>query len=105
MTDDPITKDNPWIQSTTDATFDHDVFERSKEVPVIVDFWAAWCQPCRMLAPLLERLADEYAGRFVLVKAKTDETSQSAGAFGVQGIPAVYAVVNGEIVDFFAGLL
>lgn len=93
------------VINTADATFQKDVIERSQEVPVVVDFWAAWCQPCRLLAPLLEKLADEYAGQFVLVKANTDETPQAATALNVQSIPAVFAFVGGQAVDFFAGLL
>jgi putative thioredoxin len=72
---------------------------------VVVDFWAAWCAPCRALAPILEALADEHRGRFVLVKANTEEVPQAAARFGVQGIPAVYAVHKGEIIDFFTGAL
>ncbi len=94
-----------YVINTTDERFEQDVFQRSQDVPVVVDFWAAWCQPCRLLAPVLEKLAEEFAGQFVLVKANTDETPQAATAFRVQGIPAVYAVQGGEVVDFFAGLL
>jgi putative thioredoxin len=70
-----------------------------------VDFWAAWCQPCRRLGPLLERFAEEYAGKFVLVKADTDLLPHQAQAFNVQGIPAVFAVRDGQVVDSFVGLL
>ncbi len=97
--------DSPWIIATTQATFERDVMQKSQEVPVLVDFWATWCQPCRLLAPVLEKLAQEFAGRFVLVKAETEQVPEAAAAFGVQGIPAVYAVVRGEVVDGFAGLL
>jgi len=96
---------SPWIVNTTAATFDRDVFQRSNEVPVVVDFWAAWCGPCRVLGPVLEKLAEEYAGRFVLVKADTDRLPQAALQFQVQSIPAVFGVVGGEIADFFAGAL
>jgi putative thioredoxin len=93
------------VIQTTDATFQQDVIQRSHELPVVVDFWAAWCQPCRMLGPLLDQLAAEFAGRFVLVKADTEENSQAAGTFQVQGIPAVFAVFQGELIDAFQGLL
>ena len=96
---------SPWIVNTTAESFDADVFERSNDVPVLVDFWAEWCAPCRMLGPILERLATEYDGRFVLVKADTEQLPKAAAEFQVQSIPAVYSVVGGEIVDFFMGAL
>jgi len=96
---------SPWIVNTTAATFEQDVFERSREAPVIVDFWAAWCAPCRALAPILEALATEFDGKFILVKANTEEVPEAAAKFNVQGIPAVYAVIDGEVVDFFTGAL
>ncbi len=94
-----------WIVETTAETFERDVFERSHEVPIVVDFWAAWCAPCRALGPILEQLTNEFAGEFVLVKADTDAVPEAAAKFNVQGIPAVYAVLGGEIVDFFTGAL
>lgn len=97
--------DSSFIHSTTDESFELDVFERSKTVPVVVDFWADWCQPCRMLAPLLEQRAEAGEGSWILVKANTDQTPMSASQFNVQGIPAVYAVVDGEVVDFFNGVI
>lgn len=96
---------NEWVVNTTDTTFEQDVFQQSHERLVVVDFWAAWCQPCRMLAPVLEKVANEYAGQFVLVKANTDEAPQAANQFQVTGIPAVYAVQGGEVTDFFQGVL
>lgn len=95
----------PWVVNATAATFDRDVFQRSNEVPVVVDFWAAWCGPCRVLGPILEKLAREYAGRFVLVKADAERLPEAAIQFQVQSIPAVFGVVGGEIADFFAGAL
>lgn len=97
--------ESTWIIETDDDSFDRDVIERSHELPVVVDFWAAWCAPCRALAPLLHDLADERNGKFVLVKADTDQTPQAAARFNVQGIPAVFGVVGGEIVDFFTGAM
>jgi putative thioredoxin len=94
-----------WIINTTPETFEKDVFERSHEAPVVVDFWAAWCAPCRALAPTLEALATEFDGKFILVKANTEEVPEAAAKFNVQGIPAVYAVIGGEVVDFFTGAL
>jgi len=97
--------ESPQTIETTAERFEADVFERSKQTPVVLDFSAAWCQPCRLLAPLLEKLADEYAGKFVLVKADTDQLPQQALAFRVEGIPAVYALRDGEVIDSFTGLL
>jgi putative thioredoxin len=96
---------SPWIVETTEATFQDDVVERSRKVPVVIDFWAPWCQPCRLLGPLLERLADEHQGKFVLVKANTEEIPEMAAAFGVESIPAVYALRDGALVDQFVGLM
>ncbi len=94
-----------WIIETTDETFEQDVIERSKEVPVVVDFWAEWCQPCRLLAPILEKLANDFAGKFVLAKANTDQTQAVAGQFRIEGIPAVYGFRDGELLDSFVGVL
>lgn len=95
----------PNVSETTDQDFAQDVFERSKEHPVVVDFWAPWCQPCLMLAPKLEAMAAEYDGKFQLVKVNVDEHQQAASEFNVSGIPAVFAVVDGKPVDGFGGLL
>jgi putative thioredoxin len=97
--------ESPWISSTTDATFEKDVLEVSKTRPVVVDFWATWCQPCLALKPVLEKLAVEYDGRFQLVKAETEHNQAAAAQFNVSGIPAVFAVAGGELVDEFTGLM
>ena len=94
-----------WVITTTQEEFQEKVFQQSVERPVVVDFWAEWCAPCRALGPVLEQLASEYAGQFILIKANTDENSQSASEFQVQGIPAVYAVVDEKIVEMFNGAL
>jgi putative thioredoxin len=96
---------SPWIIDALDQSFQREAVERSRDVPVVVDFWAPWCQPCRMLSPILEQLAREYAGKFVLVKVDVDQAQGIAAGFGVQSIPAVYALRDGRLVDSFAGLV
>lgn len=100
-----MAENSPWIIDARADTFALDVIERSRELPVVVDFWAQWCQPCRLLAPLLEKLVQEHAGKFLLVKADTDQLPDIAGSFGVQGIPAVYGLRDGQVVDYFVGAL
>ncbi|MER5376053.1 tetratricopeptide repeat protein [Streptomyces sp. NPDC002553] len=86
-----------------EAGFERDVIQRSAEVPVVIDFWAEWCQPCKQLSPVLERLAAEYAGRFLLAKIDVDANQMLMQQFGVQGIPAVFAVVAGQALPLFQG--
>ncbi|MGV9349840.1 tetratricopeptide repeat protein [Streptomyces spiralis] len=86
-----------------EATFERDVLQRSAEVPVVIDFWAEWCQPCKQLSPVLERLAVEYDGRFLLAKIDVDANQLLMQQFGIQGIPAVFAVVAGQALPLFQG--
>lgn len=97
--------ESAWVIDTHHATFQQDVVERSREVPVVLDFWSPSCPPCRILGPLLEKLADEHQGRFVLVKANTDQLPDVAASLGVEAVPTVFAVRDGQIVDQFVGLL
>ncbi len=93
------------VIDSTDATFERDVIQRSHEMPVIVDCWAPWCGPCRILGPILERLAYERDGQVQLVKLNTDENPQVALALQVEGIPAVFAFVGGQLVNKFVGAI
>lgn len=86
-----------------EAGFESDVLQRSAEVPVVIDFWAEWCEPCKQLGPLLERLAQQYNGRFVLAKVDVDANQMLMQQFGIQGIPAVFAVVAGQALPLFQG--
>lgn len=87
----------------TDATFDAEVVQRSMTTPVVVDLWAPWCQPCKTLGPMIEKVVDETNGKVVLAKINIDENPQVSQAFRVQSIPAVFALANGQVVDTFVG--
>jgi putative thioredoxin len=87
----------------TDATFETEVIQRSKYVPVVVDLWAPWCGPCRTLGPIIEKAVDDTEGKVALVKVNVDENPQISQAFGVQSIPLVIAVKDGQPVDGFLG--
>src|SRR5690348_15073057 len=94
-----------YIFEAGEANFEADVLQASLQTPVLVDFWATWCGPCKTLGPILEKLAGEYAGAFRLAKIDCDKEQQLAGMFGVRSIPTVVLIQGGQIVDAFSGAL
>jgi putative thioredoxin len=101
--------DSPYVIDVTEATFNTDVVGKSQQVPVILDLWADWCEPCKQLSPVLEKLAKEAAGAWILARVDVDANPQLSGqlfaTFQAQSIPLVVAVVGGQLVDGFLGAL
>ena len=96
---------SPHVFEAGEANFENEVLQGSLSTPVLVDFWATWCGPCRTLGPILEKLAGEYGGAFKLAKIDCDKEQQLAGMFGVRSIPTVVLIRDGQILDGFAGAL
>lgn len=97
--------DSPYIIEITAENFGQVVLEGSRQVPVLIDFWASWCQPCKILLPVLTKLAEEYAGKFILAKLNTEEQQELAVQFGIRSIPTLKLFKNGQSVDEFSGAL
>lgn len=108
MTESPLLDSSgnasPFIHETTAESFEQDVMVRSQELPIVLDFWAPWCDPCRQLTPLLEKLVVEDAGRWLLVKINIDDCQELAQAFGVESIPLLVAFLDGQPVDSAPGV-
>ncbi len=86
-----------------DSNFEENVIKKSEEVPVVVDFWSSWCPPCLILAPILDKIAEEYKGKFILAKINVDENPLTSQKYKVMSIPNVKMFKNGNIVDEFIG--
>ncbi len=91
------------LQSVTDGNFEAEVLAASKTQPVLVDFWAEWCRPCHMLAPTVEQLATEYAGKLKVVKMNVDENSNATFRYNIRGIPTLLLFKDGEVADQIVG--
>jgi putative thioredoxin len=102
---DGATDGSEYVIEVTEQTFNADVVERSRTTPVILDLWAEWCGPCKQLSPILEKLATEAAGQWILAKVDVDANPQLSAALQVQSIPMVVAVIGGQLVDGFLGAL
>src|ERR1022692_3157800 len=100
-----MSEKSPWIYDATEADFDEKVLKKSHEVPVVVDFWAPWCGPCRNLTPILEGMIEARKGEVLLAKANTDDEQNLAMQYGVNGIPHVVGFRKGRPVVQFTGLL
>lgn len=101
MSEQPTAQDKPFI--ATDATFQQEVIDFSKDMPVLVDFWAEWCGPCRMVAPIMEKLAKDFGGQVRIAKVDTDANQALSQAFRIMSIPTIMAFKDGQLVFNQAG--
>ena len=92
------------VINITDKDFKEKVIEKSKEIPVVVDFWSEWCPPCNILGPILEKIAEEQKGKFILAKANTEQTLENSRKYNVESIPNIKMFKNGKIVNEFVGV-
>lgn len=97
--------DLPHVFEATTETFEAEVLQKSSQTPVLVDFWATWCGPCKSLGPILEKLAGEYNGAFKLAKVDVDKEQQIAAAFQIRSVPTVFLIKDGQIIDGFPGAM
>ena len=93
------------IVEVNDSNFEEEVIKRSSEIPVVVDFYALWCMPCKIISPILEKLAEKYAEKFVLVKLNVDTSPAVSARYGIMSIPTVKMFKNGEVADEFIGAI
>ena len=97
--------ESPYIVEVTAENYQEVVIQGSLQAPVLVDFWADWCQPCKILLPMLAKLVDEYQGKFILAKINTEQQQELAAQFGIRSIPTVKLFMQGQPVDEFSGAL
>ena len=104
-TENILMTDHPFVQAVTAQTFEAYVLRQSQDVLVLVDFWADWCNPCKMLMPILDQLASEYDGKFLVAKVDTDQERELAATYGIRSLPTVKVFRRGQVVDEFMGAL
>ena len=89
--------------NVTDETFEKEIIEKSKTIPVLADFWAEWCGPCKMLGPVLEKISKEFEGKLIVAKVETDKAPNQSAKYGIMSIPSVKLFKDGEVIDEFTG--